>query len=113
MEYVYAGLILDEVGTEITKQTLTRTLKSAGVDVESSRVKSLVRALEDVDIQEVTDSVDGEGPDEYVYTGLLLDEVGTEITKQTLTRTLKSAGVDVESSRVSSGIGRCRYSRSD
>ncbi|QZA88827.1 50S ribosomal protein P1 [Salinarchaeum sp. IM2453] len=52
MEYVYAALILNETGAEINEDNLTDVLSSAGVDVEESRVKALVAALEDVDIEE-------------------------------------------------------------
>ncbi|AGB32221.1 50S ribosomal protein L12P [Natrinema pellirubrum DSM 15624] len=52
MEYVYAALILNESGEEINEDNLTNVLDAAGVDVEESRVKALVAALEDVDIDD-------------------------------------------------------------
>ena len=52
MEYVYAALILNESDEEINEENLTAVLEAAGVDVEESRVKALVAALEDVDIDE-------------------------------------------------------------
>ncbi|WP_092566577.1 50S ribosomal protein P1 [Halorubrum sp. SD626R] len=52
MEYVYAALILNETGEEINEDNVTGVLEAAGVDVEESRVKALVAALEDVDIEE-------------------------------------------------------------
>jgi len=52
MEYVYAALILNESGEEINEDNLTAVLEAASVDVEESRVKALVAALEDVDIEE-------------------------------------------------------------
>ena len=55
MEYVYAALILNESGEEINEENLTSVLDSAGVDVEQSRVKALVAALEDVDIEEAVE----------------------------------------------------------
>ena len=55
MEYVYAALILNESGEEINEDNLTDVLEAAGVDVEESRVKALVAALEDVDIDEAVD----------------------------------------------------------
>jgi len=55
MEYVYAALILNESGAEINEQNLTDVLEAAGVSVEQSRVKALVAALEDVDIDEAVD----------------------------------------------------------
>jgi large subunit ribosomal protein L12 len=55
MEYVYAALILNESGAEINEKNLTNVLDAAGVDVEESRVKALVAALEDVDIDEAVE----------------------------------------------------------
>jgi large subunit ribosomal protein L12 len=55
MEYVYAALILNESGEEINEANLTDVLDAAGVDVEESRVKALVAALEDVDISEAVE----------------------------------------------------------
>jgi len=55
MEYVYAALILNETGEEINEDNLTDVLEAAGVDVEESRVKALVAALEDVDIDEAVE----------------------------------------------------------
>ena len=55
MEYVYAALILNESDTEINEENLTGVLEAAGVDVEESRVKALIAALEDVDIDEAVD----------------------------------------------------------
>ncbi|WP_276300789.1 50S ribosomal protein P1 [Halorussus lipolyticus] len=55
MEYVYAALILNESGEEINEDNLTNVLDAAGVDVEESRVKALVAALEDVDIDEAVE----------------------------------------------------------
>ena len=52
MEYVYAALILNESGEEINEDNLTAVLEAASVDIEESRVKALVAALEDVDIEE-------------------------------------------------------------
>ncbi|MFC4449642.1 50S ribosomal protein P1 [Halorussus aquaticus] len=55
MEYVYAALILNESGKEINEDNLTNVLDAAGVDVEESRVKALVAALEDVDIDDAVE----------------------------------------------------------
>ncbi|MGM0604924.1 MAG: 50S ribosomal protein P1 [Halobacteriota archaeon] len=56
MEYVYAALILNETGEELNEDNITAVLDAAGVDVEESRVKALVAALEDVDIEEAIDT---------------------------------------------------------
>jgi large subunit ribosomal protein L12 len=55
MEYVYAALILNETDEEINEDNLTEVLEAAGADVEDSRVKALVAALEDVDIEEAVE----------------------------------------------------------
>ena len=56
MEYVYAALILNETDEEINEDNVTGVLEAAGVDVEESRVKALVAALEDVDIEEAVET---------------------------------------------------------
>ena len=52
MEYVYAALLLHESGEEINEDNVTSVLETASVNVDESRVKALVAALEDVDIEE-------------------------------------------------------------
>ena len=56
MEYIYTALILNELDEEITEDTVTAVLEAAGADVEDSRVKALVAALEDVDIDEAVET---------------------------------------------------------
>ena len=56
MEYVYAALILNEAGEALTEDNITGVLEAAGVDVEESRVKALVAALDDVDIEEAIET---------------------------------------------------------
>lgn len=55
MEYIYAALILNEADEEITEDNVTGVLEAANVDVEESRVKALIAALEDVDIEEAVE----------------------------------------------------------
>lgn len=55
MEYIYAALIVNETDEEITEDNITSVLEAAGADVEESRVKALIAALEDVDIEEAVD----------------------------------------------------------
>jgi len=62
MEYVYAALILNETGEEINEDNVTGVLEAAGVDVEESRVKALVAALEDVDIEEAIETAAAAAP---------------------------------------------------
>jgi large subunit ribosomal protein L12 len=56
MEYVYAAVLLHESGEELNEENITSVLEAAGVDVEESRVKALVAALEDVDIEEAIET---------------------------------------------------------
>ena len=52
MEYMYAAMLLHSAGKEISEDAVTTTLTAAGVKADSSRVKALVAALADVDIEE-------------------------------------------------------------
>lgn len=52
MQYIYAALLLNSAGKEITEEGVTAVLKSAGVAAEEARVKALVATLEGVDIEE-------------------------------------------------------------
>jgi large subunit ribosomal protein L12 len=52
MEYVYAAMLLHKADQEITEDNVTSVLEAANIDVDESRVKALVAALEDVDIEE-------------------------------------------------------------
>ncbi len=53
MEYIYAALMLNSAGKEITEEGITSILGAAGIDVDTSRAKALVAALENVDIESV------------------------------------------------------------
>jgi large subunit ribosomal protein L12 len=52
MEYMYAAMLLHSAGKEINEEAITNTLNAAGISADSSRVKALVAALADVDIEE-------------------------------------------------------------
>jgi large subunit ribosomal protein L12 len=52
MEYVYAAMLLHAAGKDINEENLTKVLKAPGIKVDESRVKALVAALEEVDIDE-------------------------------------------------------------
>ncbi len=56
LEYVYAALLLHELGKEIDENSVSSVLKAAGVEPDPARVKQLVEALEGVDIEEVIKS---------------------------------------------------------
>ena len=52
MEYVYAALLLHNAGKDVTEESITAVLESAGVEVNVARVKALTASLEDIDITE-------------------------------------------------------------
>jgi len=52
MEYIYAALLLHNSGKEVTEDGMTAIMKAAGVEAEVGRVKALISALSDVDIDE-------------------------------------------------------------
>ncbi len=52
MEYIYAALLLHDSGKEVTEDGMTAIMKAAGVEAEVGRVKALISALNDVDIDE-------------------------------------------------------------
>jgi len=52
MEYVYAALLLHKAGKKITEESMKKVLEAAGVKVDEARVKAMVVALEDVNIDE-------------------------------------------------------------
>jgi len=51
MEYIYAALLLHKLGKEINEGSLKGVLTGAGVDVDESKVKSLIASLKGVDIE--------------------------------------------------------------
>jgi len=52
MEYIYAAMLLHTTGQEINEGNVTKVLEAAGAEVDNARVKALIAALEDVDIEE-------------------------------------------------------------
>ena len=56
MEYVYAALILHELGGKITQAKVKGILEAAGATVDESRIKALVAALKEVDIEQALKS---------------------------------------------------------
>ena len=52
MEYVYAALVLHELGVNITATKIKGILEAAGAKIDESRVKALVAALKEVNVEE-------------------------------------------------------------
>ena len=52
MKYVYAALLLHSAGMEINENNLSGVLKAAGGAIDEVRVKALVAAVSEIDIDE-------------------------------------------------------------
>ncbi len=52
MEYVYAALLLHSAKKEINEEAVSEVISASGTEVDSVRVKALVSALDDVNIEE-------------------------------------------------------------
>ncbi|HEX7142143.1 MAG TPA: 50S ribosomal protein P1 [Nitrososphaeraceae archaeon] len=51
MEYVYAALLLHKLKQDITEDNVTNVIKATGSAPDTVRIKALVAALGDVDIE--------------------------------------------------------------
>ena len=56
MEYIYAALLLHKAGQKLTAKAMEETLSAAGVTPDKGRIKALLAALKDVDIDEALKS---------------------------------------------------------
>ncbi len=56
MEYVYAAMLLHKAGKPIDEDNVTKVLQSAGLQVDQTRVKALVAALSEINIDEAIKS---------------------------------------------------------
>ncbi len=52
MEYIYAALLLHKANKEINEENVKKVMTAAGLQVDDARVKALVAALSDVNIEE-------------------------------------------------------------
>ncbi|NQE05943.1 50S ribosomal protein L12 [ANME-1 cluster archaeon GoMg1] len=52
MEYIYAALLLHDSGKEITEGGIAAIMKAAGTESDKGRIKALISALSDVNIDE-------------------------------------------------------------
>ncbi|MBC7090400.1 MAG: 50S ribosomal protein P1 [Nitrososphaeria archaeon] len=57
MEYVYAALILHKLGKEINEENIAKVISAAGVEPNQAKIKALVAALSEVNIDEALKSV--------------------------------------------------------
>ena len=56
MEYIYAAMLLHRAGKPIDEDNITKVLEAAGIQIDPARVKALVAALSEVDIDEAIKS---------------------------------------------------------
>ena len=56
MEYVYSALLLHKAGKKLTQKAMEEVLTAAGVTADKGRIKALIAALKDVDIDEALKS---------------------------------------------------------
>lgn len=52
MEYVHAALILHELGKPIEEETIKKIIEAAGVKADEAKVKALLAALSEINIDE-------------------------------------------------------------
>jgi len=57
MEYIHAALVLHAAGKQIDEAGIVNILKAAGIEVDEARVRALVSALKNINIDEAIRSV--------------------------------------------------------
>lgn len=53
MEYIYSVMLLNKAGQTVDEKNVTAVLEAAGVKADSAKVKSLIAALDGVDVEKV------------------------------------------------------------
>ncbi|MCI4436494.1 MAG: 50S ribosomal protein P1 [Ignisphaera sp.] len=56
MEYIYAALLLHSAKKDITEDNIRKILEAAGIAVDNIRLKALVAAIKEINIDEVLKS---------------------------------------------------------
>ena len=56
MEYIYAAILLHKAGKKVNEKNLSQVLTTAGINVDTVRVKALLASLAEVDIDEAIKS---------------------------------------------------------
>jgi large subunit ribosomal protein L12 len=51
MENIYAALLLHKAGKDVNEENLKKVVAAAGIEIDESKIKSLVASLKDVDIE--------------------------------------------------------------
>jgi len=52
MKYIYAAMLLHSSGQKISEENVKKVLSAAGVNVDEARIKALVAAISEVNIDE-------------------------------------------------------------
>ncbi|MBN1941218.1 MAG: 50S ribosomal protein P1 [Candidatus Diapherotrites archaeon] len=52
MEYIYSALLLHSAKKDISEKGVSEILKAAGIQADSTKIKGLLSALKDVNIEE-------------------------------------------------------------
>ena len=55
-EYIYAAMILHSAEKDINEENVKSIIEAAGIDADDARIKALIAALEDVDIDEAMET---------------------------------------------------------
>ncbi|MDA3855211.1 MAG: 50S ribosomal protein L12 [Candidatus Woesearchaeota archaeon] len=53
MEYIYSVMLLNKAGKDVSEANVSAVLKAAGVTADAAKVKSLIAALDGVDVEKV------------------------------------------------------------
>ena len=56
MEYIYAAMILHSAEKDINEENVKSFIEAAGIEADAARIKALIAALEDVDIDEAMET---------------------------------------------------------
>ncbi|MCL2157299.1 MAG: 50S ribosomal protein L12, partial [Methanobrevibacter sp.] len=56
MEYIYAAMILHSTEKDINEENIKSIIEAAGITADDGRIKSLIAALEEVDIDEAMET---------------------------------------------------------
>ena len=56
MEYIYAAMLLHSADQEINEANVKKIIDAAGLTADDARIKALIAALEDVDIDEAIET---------------------------------------------------------
>lgn len=53
MEYIYSVMLLNKAGKDVSEANVSAVLKAAGVEADAAKVKSLIAALDGVNVEQV------------------------------------------------------------